>query len=546
MAFRGVQLAPRSWNQRPEGEVADPCAHQTQGGVADGSRHAPHLAVAALGQLQREPPVRDVPAPADRRIPRRQVGRRIKPPCPRGSHGHAVELHFPRGEAPERVVVGHTLHLHPILAPVPAPRVQELVVEAGLVRQEQEALRVGVEPAKGVDRPRQAEGGKRAPAGTGFGGELREHPVGLVEGEEQSGAMTGPRTFGATANAGETGLAPRAARAPGSGMIAVQLQGPGQLVVGEVADPLPAAGEVVVELRAAALNHRDVWIKSGQYAGLRWPCIPGSDGAGVVVAAASDADPAWLGREVILNPAFFWGDDERAQGAQFQILGLPRDGTLAGRIAVPVGQLAARPAHLSWEEAAALPLAGLTAFRALFTRARLRAGERVLVTGIGGGVAASALQFAVAAGAEVWVTSGSAAKVTRAEALGARGGFLYTDAGWPEAALKRAGSFDVVVDSAGGEGFARLADVLAPGGRLVFFGATRGDAVLPVRKVFWKQLSLLGSTMGSPADWRGLLALVERHRLRPLVGEVHPLAAAGEAFARMEAGAQCGKIVLRT
>jgi NADPH:quinone reductase-like Zn-dependent oxidoreductase len=328
-------------------------------------------------------------------------------------------------------------------------------------------------------------------------------------------------------------------------MIAVQLQGPHQMVVGEVADPVPAAGEVVVELRAAALNHRDVWIKSGQYAGLKWPCIPGSDGAGVVVAAAPGVEPEWLGREVILNPAFFWGDDERAQGAQFQILGLPRAGTLAGRIAVPAGQLAVRPAHLSWEEAAALPLAGLTAYRALFTRARLRAGERVLVTGIGGGVAASALQFAVAAGAEVWVTSGSAAKVTRAEALGARGGFLYTEAGWPEAALARAGAFDVVVDSAGGDGFARLADVLAPGGRLVFFGATRGDAVLPVRKVFWKQLSLLGSTMGSPADWRGLLALVERHRLRPQVGEVHPLAAAAEAFARMEAGAQCGKIVLR-
>ena len=107
-------------------------------------------------------------------------------------------------------------------------------------------------------------------------------------------------------------------------------------------------------------------------------------------------------------------------------------------------------------------------------------------------------------------------------------------------------TFDLVVDSAGGDGFARLADVLAPGGRPVFFGATKGDAALPVRKVFWKQLSLLGSTMGSPSDWRAMLALVERHRLRPVVGEVHPLADAAAAFARMEAGAQCGKIVLRT
>ncbi len=328
-------------------------------------------------------------------------------------------------------------------------------------------------------------------------------------------------------------------------MNAVQLSGANQLAVARVDDPRPAEGEVVVALRAAALNHRDVWIKTGQYAGLKWPCIPGSDGAGVVSEVGSGVDRSWVGREVVINPSFNWGTEERAQGAQFQILGLPRDGTLAERIAVPVAQLAPRPAHLGWEEAAALPLAGLTAFRALFPRARLQPGERVLVSGVGGGVATFALQFAVAAGAQVWVTSGSSTKIARAVALGAKGGFDYNATDWPaQAAAQVGGGFDVIVDSAGGEGFGRLIDAAVSGGRIVFFGATRGDAQLPVRKVFWRQLSLLGTTMGSPADWAAMTAFVAEKRIRPVVSEVFPLARAGDAFALMERGGQFGKIVV--
>ncbi len=328
-------------------------------------------------------------------------------------------------------------------------------------------------------------------------------------------------------------------------MRAVQLTGINQVCVTEVADPAPAPGEVVVVLHAAALNHRDVWIKQGQYAGLKWPCIPGSDGAGVVAALGAGVDPMWLGREVVINPSFNWGDDERGQGGTFSILGLPRDGTLAEKIAVPATQLAAKPPHLSWSEAAALPLAGVTAFRALYARAGLRAGERVLVNGIGGGVALFALQFAVAVGARVWVTSSSPEKIARAVALGAVGGFNYLDAGWTAAATKDAGGFDVIVESAGGEGFERLLDVAAPGGRVVFFGATRGNPpVLPMRKVFWRQLSLLGTTMGSPTDWAAMTAFVARHQVRPVVSEVFPLARAGDAFALMERGEQFGKIVV--
>jgi NADPH:quinone reductase-like Zn-dependent oxidoreductase len=328
-------------------------------------------------------------------------------------------------------------------------------------------------------------------------------------------------------------------------MRAVQLSAVNQLVLAEVPAPSPAAGEVVVRLRAAALNHRDVWIKLGQYAGLKLPCIPGSDGAGVVSAVAAGVDPAWIGREVIINASFGWGDDERVQGAGFSILGLPRDGTLAEQIAVPVVQLAPKPAHLSWAEAAALPLAGLTAWRALISRARLQPGERILLCGIGGGVALFALQFAVAHGAEVWVTSGSDDKIARAVALGARGGFNYNSTGWAAAAAKTPGLFAVVLDSAGGEGFESLLDLAAPGGRVVFFGATRGNPpALPMRKVFWRQLSLLGTTMGSPADWAAMTDFVARHRLIPVVSDVFPLTRAAEAFALMERGGQFGKIVV--
>lgn len=312
-------------------------------------------------------------------------------------------------------------------------------------------------------------------------------------------------------------------------------------------EPAPAAGEVVVRIAAAALNHRDVWIKLGQYAGLKFPSIPGSDGAGQVVATGAGVDEAWCGRRVLINPSFGWGPVEAAQGADFSILGLPRNGTLAECIAVPVAQVSVIPDHLGEEEAAALPLAGLTAWRALMSRAALRRGERVLVGGIGGGTAVFALQFAVAAGAEVWVTSSDPAKIARAKTLGARGGFDYTRPGWAEAAEREAGGlFAVLVDSAGGSGFESLVDLAAPGGRIVFFGATRGNpGVLPMRKVFWRQLSLLGSTMGSPADWEAMLAAVAGHAIRPVVGEVFPFARAAEAFALLERGGQFGKIVLK-
>ncbi|ATC65929.1 alcohol dehydrogenase [Nibricoccus aquaticus] len=328
-------------------------------------------------------------------------------------------------------------------------------------------------------------------------------------------------------------------------MKAVVLSAVNQLSVSEVPAPVAGAGEAVVAIKAAALNHRDVWIKAGQYAGLKFPSIPGSDGAGVVSAVGEGVDASWIGREVIINPSFGWGASNAAQGAEFSILGLPRAGTLAQAVAVPVGQLSAKPEHLSWKEAAALPLAGLTAYRALFTRAGLKEGERVLITGIGGGVALFALQFAVAAGAEVWVTSSSAEKIAQAVKLGAKGGFNYTEKTWTAEALKAAGAFDVIVDSAGGDGFDAVIDVAAPGGRIVFFGATRGNPqLLAMRKVFWRQLTLLGTTMGSPEDWAAMVAFVNAKKIRPVVSALLPIEHAEEAFGLMERGAQFGKIVV--
>jgi len=311
-------------------------------------------------------------------------------------------------------------------------------------------------------------------------------------------------------------------------------------------DPVAAPGQAVVRLKAAALNHRDLWVQLGLYANIKLPLIPGSDGAGLVQSTGAPVNQDWVGRDVIINPSLDWGDDPRAQGPNFRILGMPDSGTFAEQIVIPVANLAPKPAHLTWEQAAALPLAGLTAWRALFTRARLAAGERVLVTGIGGGAALFALQFAVAAGAQVWVTSSSPAKLAKAQGLGALGGVNYRDAGWTQALLSAAGGgFDIIVDSAGGEGFTSLIELTRPGGRLVFFGTTTGNPPgLDLRKCFFRQITLLGTTMGSSADFAGMIRFVAEHKIIPVVDRTFPLAETESALRHMEAGAQFGKIVL--
>ncbi len=325
------------------------------------------------------------------------------------------------------------------------------------------------------------------------------------------------------------------------------LGGPEHLRLETAPDPRPGPGEVVVRLHAAALNHRDVWIRKGLYAGIKLPVILGSDGAGTVEAVGPGADAALAGREVVINPGLDWGDDPRAQGPSFRILGLPDDGTYAQMVKVPVANVHPKPAGWSWEEAAALPLAGLTAYRAVVTRAQVGSGDTVLITGIGGGVSQFALQIALARGARVFVTSGSDAKLARARQLGAAGGANYRTADWvKEIAQLTGGGPDAVIDSVGGETFGKAVEVVKPGGRVVTYGATTGPVPqMEVRRVFWKQVNLLGSTMGTPQEFAAMLELYATGTARPVVDRVFPLAEAADAHRRMDEAEQVGKIVLR-
>jgi len=318
------------------------------------------------------------------------------------------------------------------------------------------------------------------------------------------------------------------------------------LAVEQVPKPVLTAKEVLVHVRAAAFNRRDWWIQQGRYAGLKFPIIPGSDGSGVVADVGGGVDGRWLGKEVVINPSIGWGGHQAFQHADSSILGLPRDGTFAEYVAVPAENLYEKPSHLTFEEAAALPLAGLTAFRALFSRAGLKRGEKVVVVGIGGGVASFILQFAVHAGAEVYVTSGSTSKIEQAMVLGARGGVRYTDEDWAEQLHGLTGGVDVIVDSALGDAFAHHVDLLNPGGRIVFFGGTAGDIpALNARRIFWKQLSILGSTMGSPSDFAGMLDFVSRNGIVPVVDSVYPLDDAEVVLRKMDHSSQFGKLVCR-
>ncbi|MDA1054872.1 MAG: zinc-binding dehydrogenase [Planctomycetota bacterium] len=308
---------------------------------------------------------------------------------------------------------------------------------------------------------------------------------------------------------------------------------------------VPGPGEAVIALQAAALNRRDYWITQGMYPGIQLPIVLGSDGAGVVTHVGEGVPQDLLQRQVIINPGWNWGDREAVHGNAFRILGMPDDGTFAGEVRVPAAYVAAKPEHLSWQEAAALPLAGVTAYRAVFTQGRLQPGERVLISGVGGGVATFALQYALAAGATVVVTSSSAEKIEKAIQLGATAGFDYTVEGWHKQLLAEQEPIDLIIDSAGGDGYANLLDAAAPGGRIVNYGATAGPPKkLDLFKVFWKQLHLAGSTMGSPDDFAGMLAFVSQHKIKPIVDEVFSLADGNEAMERMKHSRQFGKLVI--
>lgn len=317
-------------------------------------------------------------------------------------------------------------------------------------------------------------------------------------------------------------------------MQAVRVHEGAELRYETVPDPQSARGEAVVELKAAGVNRRDLLVRTGIYP-FPLPLIPGSDGAG----RRRDT-----GEEVVILPAVGWGEREDAPGPDFAILGGPRDGTYAELIALPEENLFPKPAALSWEEAAAFPLAAVTAYRGLFSRGGLQAGETLLVLGAGSGVSTFAVQLAAQAGARVIVTSSSDEKIERAKALGADEGVNYaTTEDWP-AALQELGPVDLAFDSVGST-WQQSLDSVRAGGRVVVFGGTGGTEVtLQVRPFYFKQQSLYGTQLGSPRDFEQLLLMLGEASWRPVIDSVRPLAEAEAALERLQSGEHFGKLVL--
>jgi NADPH:quinone reductase-like Zn-dependent oxidoreductase len=324
--------------------------------------------------------------------------------------------------------------------------------------------------------------------------------------------------------------------------------GPDKLVIGEIPTPSPGPGEVRVKLKAAALNRRDFWITIGLYPNMKLPCTAGSDGAGVIDEVGKGVDEKQKGREVVIYPARNWGDNPETFGPDFKILGMPDQGTFAEYICVPAGDVYDKPAHLSFEEAAAVPLAGLTAWRAVVTQAGVKPGHKALVTAAGSGVSTFAIQWAVQHGAEVWVSSGSPEKIEKAKALGSKGGCNYREADcYRKLAQQAGGGFDFCIDSAGGDGVLEILDALKPGGRFVFFGATTGvpSKAPDLRRLFFRHIRIQGTTMGTPAEFRAMLGFLTQKKLKPVVHTVLPLEKAAEAHKLLEKFSQTGKVVLK-
>ena len=317
-------------------------------------------------------------------------------------------------------------------------------------------------------------------------------------------------------------------------MQAVRVHEGNELRYETVPDPQPGAGEVLVELRAAGLNRRDLLVSTGIYP-FPLPLVPGSDGAGV----RTDT-----GEEVVVFPGLGWGEREDAPAHGFGILGGPSDGTYAELVALPAESLFRKPAGLSWAEAAAFPLAAVTAYRGLFSRGGLRSGETVLVLGAGSGVSTFAVSLAVQAGARVLVTSSSDEKIERARVLGAESGVNYaTTPDWAES-VAELGPVDLVLDSVGST-WQQSLDAVRPGGRVVVFGGTGGTEVtLQVRPFYFRQQSLFGTQLGSPRDFEALLRMLEEATWKPVLDSVRPLAEAEAALARLESGEHFGKLVL--
>jgi zinc-binding alcohol dehydrogenase/oxidoreductase len=316
------------------------------------------------------------------------------------------------------------------------------------------------------------------------------------------------------------------------------------LELSEVETPSPLEGDVLIRLSYASLNHLDLWIWKEQ--SLESPVISGSDGSGIVSAVGKGVDSSLIGKEVIINPSLYWGTNEKIFGEQYQILGNPTNGTFAEYIVVPQEYVYEKPAHLSLKEAAAIPMAALTAYRALFTKAQVTQSDKVLITGIGGGAALYLMQMAMAIGATVYVTSSSNEKINKAIELGVKGGYNYKDQNWIEKAKQQAGGFDVIIDSAGGNGFASLTEVANAGARIVLFGRTAGNINnLKPGVIYNKQLQIMGTVMGTSKEFAEMTSLYQKYELRPVIDKEFSLDDINDAFKYMDEGWHFGKVVFK-
>lgn len=308
----------------------------------------------------------------------------------------------------------------------------------------------------------------------------------------------------------------------------------------QVPAPEPAAGEALVRLDHAALNRHDLFVIDDRADAPR-PLILGSDGHGVLESIDGPADGGpEVGERVIINPCLGWSDPDALPTVP-EVLGDPRDGTLAEYVRVPAVNVHRAPEHLDPVAAAGLGLAGMTAYRALFTQGGLRPDMHVLIPGIGGGVALLALIFAKRAGARVTVTSRSADVLANAARHGADQ-LLRHDDDWT---AQRLGPVDLVVDSVGAAAYGRVIELLRPGGTLVSFGATTApDVTLDLRDLFFRQIAIKGSSMASEPEFAAMLGFVAEHEIVPPVGRVYALSETAAALEDLRVGRTAGKLAV--
>lgn len=307
----------------------------------------------------------------------------------------------------------------------------------------------------------------------------------------------------------------------------------------EIEEDVLKPGYVRVKLKTAGLNHRDLFTVIRHQA-TEPPLIIGSDGAGIVEEIGDGVTNVQVGDEVIINPSLGWKEKSDAPPEGFEIVGLPFHGTFAEKIVVPAENAVHKPDYLTWEEAGVLSLAALTAYRALFTRGKVQKGMKVLIPGIGSGVATFLLQFAKAAGAVVYVTSRSKEKCEKALSLGADKAF-NSNVDWAEALGGE--KMDLVIECVGAATFNKSLDQLRKGGTIVTFGASAGDVVsFDLRKFFYGQYNLFGSTMGSSEEYIEMLQFIEKHKIKPVIDQTFSLDQFEQAFHRLEKAEQLGKI----